>query len=55
VSWPLVRGYGSRGTNKTALPLNYGRGLLLLVAVVWLVVGVVAFRRLRVAAGSRAR
>lgn len=37
-AWPLVRGYGRRESNPTALPLDYGRNLLLTLVVVWLTV-----------------
>jgi hypothetical protein len=39
ISWPEVRAYGRRARNPTLLPLDYGRNLLLLLAVVWLLVG----------------
>ncbi len=40
-TWPFVRGYGRAATNPTALPLNYGRGVVVLLAVVWLTAGAV--------------
>ena len=51
-SWPLVRGYGSRGTNRSALPLDYGRGLLIVLATIWLTAGIVTVARGRVARSS---
>ncbi len=35
VALPLVLGYGRSADNPSALPLNYGRGLLLVLAVIW--------------------
>ncbi|MBB5788552.1 hypothetical protein [Jiangella mangrovi] len=45
--WPVVRGWGRSPSVPSALPLDYGRNLLLTLAVVWLAVGaaVVARRR----------
>ena len=37
-AWPLVRGYGRRAANPTALPLDYGRNLVVALIVVWIVV-----------------
>jgi len=37
-SWGLVRGYGRRATVPSALPLDYGRNLVLGLAVIWIVV-----------------
>ena len=48
VSVPLVLGYGRSADNPSVLPLAYGRGLLLLLVVVWsaaLVAAVLAGRR----------
>ncbi len=39
-AWPFVRGYGRADTNPSALPVNYGRGLTILVALIWLAVAV---------------
>ena len=45
LSWPLVRAYGLAANNPTSLPHNYGRNLLVILAVVWvLAAGVVAVR-----------
>ena len=38
ISWPAVRGYGQRANNPSLLPLDYGRNLLLLLGLVWLIV-----------------
>jgi hypothetical protein len=37
VAAPFVLGYGRRPDDPSALPLDYGRGLLVLLAVVWAV------------------
>lgn len=37
-TWPLVRGYGRRASNPSALPLSYGRNLLVSVIAVWVAV-----------------
>ena len=37
-AFPFVRGYGRSPTMPSALPLNYGRGLAVILAVIWLVV-----------------
>ena len=34
-SYPFVRGFGRLGNNPSLLPNNYGRGLALLLAIVW--------------------
>lgn len=50
VSWPFVRGYGRSPNNPSLLPRNYGEGVLVVLAVVWLVTGAlatVAVRRAR--------
>lgn len=44
VSFPFVRGYGQRADNPSALPNDYGTGLLVLVAVVWLVTSLFLWR-----------
>lgn len=35
VSWPFVRGYGRRAGNPSLLPRDYGTGVLVVVALVW--------------------
>jgi hypothetical protein len=35
-SYPLVRRWGKRPTNSSTLPLAYGRNVLVLLAIVWL-------------------
>jgi hypothetical protein len=56
VTWPLVRGYGRAaqgGTNPTLLPFDYGRNLLVVLAVVWGSLAAAAVAR-RVARSRRA-
>ena len=36
--WPLVQGWGRRAANPSALPLDYGRNLVAVVASIWLTV-----------------
>ena len=36
--WPLVQGWGRRATNPSALPLDYGRNLVAVLAAIWLTV-----------------
>jgi hypothetical protein len=38
-SFPFVRGYGRDPNMPSALPQNYGHGLLVLLIVIWLTVG----------------
>ncbi|TDC49712.1 hypothetical protein E1212_17235 [Jiangella ureilytica] len=45
--WPVVRGWGRSPSVPSALPLDYGRNLLLVLAGVWLAVGVVVVVRAR--------
>jgi hypothetical protein len=40
--WPLVRGYGLRADNASALPNNYLAGLAMVLVVVWSAVAVIA-------------
>jgi len=35
VALPFVLGYGRRPDDPSALPLDYGRGVLILLAIVW--------------------
>jgi hypothetical protein len=44
-SYPLIRRWGRRPTNESALPLDYGRNVVILVAVVWIVAAAVIVRR----------
>ena len=39
MSWPALRGYGRIASNPTYLPRDYGRGLILSLAVVWAACG----------------
>jgi len=44
-SWPLLRRFGEHATNDSALPLDYGRTVPVVVAAVWLVaLGVLVVR-----------
>jgi hypothetical protein len=42
VALPLVLGLGRTPDEPSALPLNYGRGLLISLAVVWLAAAAIA-------------
>jgi hypothetical protein len=54
-SWPLLRRYGEHATNDSALPLDYGRTVPAVLAVVWVVaVGVLVARLVNARRGSRA-
>ena len=44
---PFVIGAGRRPDDPSALPLHYGRGLLLLLGVVWLTAAAIAVQRRR--------
>ena len=43
-TFPFVGGFGKRPGNPSALPLDYGRGLLVVLCSVWLVVAALATR-----------
>ena len=45
-SWPLLRRYGEHATNDSALPLDYGRTVPIVLAVVWVAAAAVAARRI---------
>jgi hypothetical protein len=47
VALPLILGLGRRADDPSALPLKYGRGLLISVAVVWLAAGATLLYRRR--------
>ena len=47
VSWPFLRGYGRRPGNPSLLPRDYGAGVAVAVAVVWLAAALVATHRVR--------
>jgi hypothetical protein len=47
VALPFVIGAGRRPDDPSALPLDYGRGLLILLAVVWVAAGLTAAWRWR--------
>jgi hypothetical protein len=44
-SYPLVRRWGKRPTNSSTLPLAYGRNLLIIIVLVWLIAAVTVVRR----------
>jgi hypothetical protein len=46
-TWPLVRGYGLRADNASALPNNYLAGLAMVLVVVWSAVALFAVRSWR--------
>jgi hypothetical protein len=46
-AWPFLRGYGLRPDNPSALPNNYGAGLLVVLAAIWLVCGALVLWRRR--------
>jgi len=41
-AFPFVRGYGRDPNMRSALPQNYGRGLLIVLAVIWLTAATLA-------------
>lgn len=47
VFWPVVRGWGRSPSVPSALPLDYGRNLLVVLALIWLATGVAVAVRLR--------
>jgi len=48
VALPLVLGYGQSADNPSALPLRYGRGLIVVLAAIWIGgLVVIAVRRIR--------
>ena len=44
-SWPALRGYGRREGNLSALPHDYGRNVVIVVALVWVVAALVVVVR----------
>ena len=46
-AWPLVRAYGLAANNPTSLPHNYGRNLLVVLALVWLTAGAAVLLKYR--------
>jgi hypothetical protein len=44
-AYPLVRGYGRAHRNPSSLPRDYGEGLAVVVAAVWLVVAALELAR----------
>ncbi len=51
--WPVVRGWGRSASVPSALPLDYGRNLVVVLALIWLVAGAVVV--VRVLRGRAAR
>jgi hypothetical protein len=45
IALPFVIGAGRRPDDPSALPLNYGHGLLMVLAVIWVLAAVTAMRR----------
>jgi hypothetical protein len=45
-TWPLVRGWGRRSANPSLLPFDYGRNVVIGVAVIWVVALAEIVRRL---------
>jgi hypothetical protein len=43
-AYPFVRGYGRQPSNPTVLPNNYLIGLLVVLSVIWVVAGALAWR-----------
>jgi len=46
-AWPLVQGWGRRTTNPSALPLDYGRNLVVSVLAIWFLAAIAVAVRLR--------
>lgn len=46
-AFPFVRGYGIKPDNPTILPQDYGRGLIIVLGVVWAVTAAVTIGRRR--------
>ncbi len=53
VAVPLVLGYGRIADNPSALPRDYGRGLAIVLALIWLTTAIVLLARVRT--GTRRR
>jgi hypothetical protein len=51
-SYPLVRRWGKRATNSSTLPLAYGRNVILLLVIIWVLAIVVGGLRTRRAAST---
>lgn len=47
LAYPLIRRWGRRPTNSSTLPLNYGRNLAIVIAVIWVLAAVVVIHRVR--------
>jgi hypothetical protein len=44
IAFPFVRGYGRSPSNPSALPNAYGRNLLIVLLVVWVIVALASYR-----------
>lgn len=47
ISWPFLGGFGRRPDNPTLLDLNYAAGVGLVLAIIWLAVGITIILRRR--------
>lgn len=47
IAWPFVRGYGRNASVPSLLDRNYGRGLIVYLAVVWFAAGIWIVRNQR--------
>jgi hypothetical protein len=52
-AWPLLRRYGTHATNDSALPLDYGRTVPVVIAAVW--AGAAVAVLVKLSAGRRRR
>lgn len=50
VAWPFLRGYGRRASNPSLLPRDYTSGVVVALALVWLVAASLAWASIRRAA-----
>ena len=46
-AWPLVQGWGRRDANPSALPLDYGRNLVVSLVAIWFVTAIAVAVRMR--------
>jgi hypothetical protein len=46
-AWPFLRGYGRDPDNPSILPNNYAIGLIVVLAIVWVTVGLISARERR--------
>jgi hypothetical protein len=45
LAWPYLRGYGYRASNPSALPFQYGRNLVIVLAAIWVSVATATLGR----------